>query len=206
MSPIVHYQGGDSGMNLTRICTVIRISALLILIMPAWASAQDMLKMCTSCHGEDGRGVSSDIPIIAGVPAAVQEDALFAYADGGRNCVSSPMMCKIASRLTEEQIIELAAHYAGLPYKPAGEEFDAALAEAGQKIHESNCAMCHGANNPSEASASILHGQHRDYMRYALQQYAAGERSQLPAMEKKISALSADDVEALVNYYASYRD
>jgi len=181
-----------------------------MLIVPAWASAQDMLKMCTACHGEDGRGVSSDIPIIAGVPAAVQEDALFAYADGVRNCVSSPMMCKIASLLTEEQIIELAAYYAGLPYKAAGEEFDTALAEAGQKIHASNCAMCHGANNPSEANASmgasVLHGQHKDYMRYALQQYVAGERSQLPAMEKAISALAADDIEALVNYYASYCD
>jgi len=181
-----------------------------MLMAPAWASAQDMLKMCTSCHGEDGRGISSDIPVIAGVPAAVQEDAIFAYADGGRNCVSSPMMCKIASRLTEDQIIELAAHFAGLPYKSACEEFDAALAEAGQKIHGSKCAMCHGANNPSEASdsmgASVLHGQHKDYLRYALQQYVAGERSQLPAMEKGIAALSADDIEALVNYYASYRD
>jgi len=39
-----------------------------------------------------------------------------------------------------------------------------------------------------------------------LQQYAAGERSQLPAMEKKTSVLSSDDIEALLNYYASYQD
>jgi len=169
-----------------------------------------MLMMCSTCHGEDGLGTNSEIPIIAGVPATVQEDALYAYADGARNCVSSPMMCKLATGLTEEQIVELSAHFAELPYQAAGEEFDAALAEAGQKLHQTGCAICHGADNPSEADAnmgaSILHGQPKDYLRYALQQYAAGERSQLPMMEKMITPLSSDDIEALLNYYASYRN
>lgn len=197
-------------MNAKTNCAIFRVSALLMLIVPAWAGAQDMLMMCSTCHGEDGLGTSSDIPIIAGIPATVQEDALFAYADGARKCVSSPMMCKLASGLTEEQIVELAAHFAELPYQAAGDEFDATLAEAGQKVHQTSCAICHGAENPSEADAdmgaSILHGQSKDYLRYALQQYAAGERSQLPMMEKMIAALSSDDIEALLNYYASYRN
>jgi len=181
-----------------------------VLIVPAWAGAQDMLKMCINCHGEDGLGTGSDMPIIAGLEATVQEDALFAYADGGRNCSATPMMCKMVLRLTEEQIIEYAAHFAALPYKASGEEFDAALAQAGKKIHLNGCARCHGADNPSEADAdlgaTILHGQRKDYLRYALGQYATGERQQLPAMEKVTAPLSADDIEALVNYYASYRD
>jgi len=196
--------------NSRMIGTTMCVSALLMLIVPAWAGAQDLFKMCIDCHGEDGLGTESDMPIIAGEVSAIQEDAIFAYADGGRICVSTPMMCKIASRLTEEQIVEYAAHFAALPYKGAHEEFDAALAEAGQKIHASSCAKCHGADDPSEADDSIgaskLHGQRKDYLRYALQRYAAGERTQLPAMEKVIVPLSADDIEALVHYYASYRD
>lgn len=193
-----------------RIRAISCVSTLLLLIVPIWAGAQDMMKMCTGCHGEDGLGTDSDIPIIAGMSAIVQEDALFAYVDGARNCVSKPMMCKTASRLTEEQIIEFAAHFSELPYKAAGEEFDATLAAAGQKIHKSLCAICHGADGPGDSEddmdAGILHGQRKDYVRYALQQYVAGDREQSPAMKKKISQLSADDVEALVNYYASYRD
>ena len=88
-----------------------RVSILLVLIMPAWAGAQDMLKICGTCHGEDGRGVESDIPIIAGIPALVQEDAIFAYLDGDRQCSSKPLMCKSVSRLTEDQNVELAAHF-----------------------------------------------------------------------------------------------
>ncbi len=180
--------------------------ALFFVCGAVWADVSGMLKICSKCHAEDGRGVESDIPIIAGIPAVVQEDALYAYLDGDRQCGYKPLMCKSASRLTEEQIVELAAHYAAMPFAAAGEEFDAALAEAGKAIHMADCAICHGKEPPGDEEASILHGQRKDYLRYALQQYAAGERTQLPAMEQKISALSGDDIEALVNYYASYQN
>lgn len=187
---------------------VLRSIAFVTLLTVSGAGLADvsgMLKLCTGCHGEDGRGTESDVPIIAGLPAVTQEDALFGYLDGDRQCATMPMMCKSAERLTEDQIIELAAHFAAMPYAAAGEEFDAALAEAGKAIHDRDCAICHGADGPGDEDV-ILHGQRKEYLRYALQQYAAGERPQLPVMEKKISALASEDIEALVNYYASYRN
>ena len=194
-------------MNMRNISmSAILVTALLCLCGPASADVSGMLMLCGSCHGEDGMGVEADTPIIAGQPAAAQEDAMFAYIDGDRQCVTKPMMCKSAERLTEDQVIELAAHYAAMPYAAAGEEFDAALAEAGKAIHDRDCAICHGADGPGEMGFPILHGQRKDYLRYALQQYAAGTRTQLPAMEKTVNALSSEDVEALANYYASYRN
>lgn len=196
--------------NSRSILAVICLLALLAFVFPAASGAQDMLQICINCHGEDGLGKDSDTPIIAGEKTATLEDALYAYLDGARKCVSAPMMCKSVAKLTEEQIPEYAEYFAALPYKPAGEEFDAALAAAGEEIHKVSCAKCHGADHPSEADtdigASMLHGQRKNYLQYAMEQYAAGEREQLPAMEAKISALSADDIEALINYYASYRE
>jgi sulfide dehydrogenase cytochrome subunit len=168
----------------------------------ASADISGSLMMCGACHGKDGRGSASNVPVIAGLPAVVQEDALFAYMDGDRQCASTPMMCKVVSNLTEDQVVELAEYYSAMPYASAGEEFDAALAGAGKTIHEKSCAICH---NPDDPESPILHGQRKDYLRYALEQYAAGGRNQMPAMEKKTSALSNDDIEALLNYYASYQ-
>ena len=181
------------------------VATWLSAIFISAASADNTLKMCVNCHGEDGRGADSSTPIIAGIPAAVQEDALYAYLDGDRDCGDKPMMCKMVSRLTDEQVAELAAHFATMPFSPANEDFDPALAEKGKTVHFEQCAICHGENDPGDAEASILHGQRQGYLRYALQEYAAAERKQLPAMEKKAVKLTPDDIEALVNYYASYR-
>ena len=193
-------------MKTTTIFTAV-FAAVACAVPVAAANAADdpALAMCVTCHGEDGLGTESDVPIIAGIPAVVQEDALYAYLDGDRSCGSKPMMCKITERLSEEQITALAEHYAAMPFEPAGEEFDAALAEAGKALHQKGCAICHGSDDPGDAQSSILHGQRKDYLRFALTQYAAGERKQMPAMEKSVSQLSSDDIEALVNYYASYR-
>lgn len=182
------------------------VACLLAVSGSGSADVSGMLKICTGCHGEDGRGTDSDTPIIAGIPAVVQEDAIYAYVDGDRNCGAKPIMCKAVSRLSEDQVRELAEHFAAMPYAPAGEEFDTALAAEGKTLHDNACAICHGADDPGDAEASILHGQRKGYLRYAMQQYAAGERKQLPAMQKKISAFSDEDIEALLNYYASYRN
>ena len=191
--------------RLTRLMQALSLPALLLFGGFAFADVSGVLKMCEGCHGQDGRGTDADTPIIAGIPAIVQEDAIFAYIDGVRNCGGKPMMCKAVAMLTEDQVVELAEHFSAMPYVPAGEEFDADLAASGKAIHEQQCALCHGAGDPGEADASVLHGQRKNYLRYALQQYAAGERSQPSAMEKKTTALSGDDIEALLNYYASYR-
>lgn len=187
--------------------SIVVIAVVTCMAVFECAAADDpMLKMCVNCHGEDGRGVESDTPIIAGLPAVVQEDALYAYLDGDRTCGAKPMMCKVVGRLSEEQIIALSEHFAAMPYAPAVEDFDTALAAKGKLVHQRDCAICHGSDDPGDAEASILHGQRKDFLRVALQQYAAGQRKQLPAMERKLAELTSEDIEALVNYYASYRN
>jgi sulfide dehydrogenase cytochrome subunit len=184
---------------------LILIASFFLMAVPVCVNAANMLKLCVSCHGEDGRGTKEDTPIISGISATVQEGALYSYANGDRDCVATPMMCKMAARLTDEQIVDLSAHYAAESFVPAGEEFDAALAEKGQVIHLKDCEICHGGAEPGKPDASILHGQRMGYLRYVLQKYAAAERKQMPSMERKTTQLTGDDIEALINFYASYR-
>jgi len=173
------------------------VLGLIVFSGPVMADASQSLPVCAGCHGADGAsGIMPGIPIIAGLDVAVFEDGMFAYQDGGRKCLpSGMMMCQVVTPLSEDDIVELAAHFANLPYKPAGEDFDAALAAAGAEIlHE-----------PGDPQFSIIHGQKIAYLRNVMQQYAAGERDQLAPMQAAISARTPEEIEALLNYYASYR-
>ncbi len=190
-----------------KLLATVAIFGLIAISGPVLGDAAQLLPMCAGCHGADGASSAMpDTPIIAGIPAEVQEDALYAYQDGGRECWPPGVMCQISASLTDDDIVELAAHFAEMPYKPAGEDFDAALAAKGEKVHKANCAICHGMDDPGDAESSIVHGQKMDYLRNVMLQYAAGEREQPPPMQKKISALTPEQTEALLNYYASYRE
>jgi sulfide dehydrogenase cytochrome subunit len=164
------------------------VLGLMILSGPAMADAAQSLPICTGCHGADGA------------------DAMFAYKDGARKCLpSGAMMCQISTSLSDDDIAGLAAHFAEMPYKPAGEDFDAAQAAVGEELHENNCAMCHGIHEPGDPQFGIVHGQRMGYLRSAIQQYASGGREALAPMVEAAKNLTPEQVEAVVNYYASYR-
>jgi cytochrome c553 len=181
---------------------------LLILAGSAFA-APATLAVCKGCHDEDGTGVGREyVPIIAGIPAAHIEEALFAYKDGARQCVVEPAMCAAAALLSDEEIGELAEYYGALERYSHAATFNEDRAARGADIHKRLCSRCHLApDDPdvAEAPGIPLHGQRADYLQYALESYLNGNRENLlPEMKEKISTLDAADVRALVDYYISY--
>lgn len=168
------------------------------------------LQVCVACHGEDGSGVGyAYVPIIAGTPAAHLEEALFAYLDGARRCVGAPVMCEAVAALRETDVEELAAHYSKMSRISSGEDFDPRLAKVGKLIHQEHCSQCHVSPDDEDVESALgipLHGQRAAYLRLALGAYFSGDRDTLvPIMAEKLEQLDAEKIEALINYYASYR-
>jgi len=186
----------------------------LFVSVPAAADLNATVENCNGCHGNDGVSEWNDVPTIAGVPEFVQSDAMYFFRDGDRPCSEinykqgdtsrTATMCEAVADLADEEIDEVAAHYAGLTFVAAKQEFDADLAAAGKAVHDEQCDRCHseGGSNP-EDEAGILSGQWTGYLEATFAEYASGDREQPKKMEEKLSALSADDVKALVHYYAS---
>lgn len=65
---------------------------------------------CSGCHGADGMG-NPDNPPIAGLDEAFFVEQLAAYKSGARE---HGMMQMFASQLSDEDMADLAAYYAGL--------------------------------------------------------------------------------------------
>lgn len=185
------------------------LACLSLFLAVTAQAAPELIAVCKTCHDEDGSGVGKPyVPVIAGMPEARLEEALFAYRDGARQCEVEPEMCNAAAALSDGQIAELAAYYGALERYSHASTFNEQLAAEGEKIHRRLCAPCHLApDDPDvgEARGIPLHGQRADYLRYALESYMVGRRENLlPEMEEKIRQLDHGDIRALVDYYVSY--
>lgn len=198
-------------MSFTRLSIWLFLSLGFVAVeSPAQEQAPDVVRICTVCHGEDGSGVGfEDVPIVAGTPAAHIEEALYAYLDGARICVSEPMMCDSLDTLTEEEIAEAADYYAAMPRIWSEEPYNKHLATAGEKLHKQYCARCHVLPEDEDVEDALgipLHGQRAAYLRLAFDSYANGNRLTLvPQMAEAMAKIDEDDFEALINYYASYK-
>ncbi len=182
----------------------------MLLAVASMAADPAILSVCAACHGEDGNKVSNQYaPIIAAIPAAHFEEAVYAYQDGARKCRDEPAMCATVSELAQEQVIALADYYSTKKRDASNDVFDPELAEFGEVLHREHCARCHVLPDDDDADEALgipLNGQRSAYLRYATYAYLNGGRATLaPAMAAKLVELTENDIEALIHYYASYR-
>lgn len=182
------------------------------------AAAADVAKLteeCSHCHGKDGASSESTVPTIGGISAFYLTDNMAAYKDEARPCVeaeyldgpnkgSKTDMCKIAAELNDKDIEALADFYSSKPFVRAKQEFDAAKAETGQKIHERNCEKCHADGGSSaEDDAGVLAGQWMPYLEHTFEAYSTGKREMPEKMKPKYEKLDAAEIDALIHYYGS---
>ena len=76
---------------------------------------ENEIPACIQCHGPGGIGVGEHFPALAGLPAAYLSQQLMAWKSETRPAGPLSLMGKIAKRMSETQIEEVAAYFAGLP-------------------------------------------------------------------------------------------
>ena len=190
-------------------CRALILFFLLLFTAP-FVAAEEFLEACFGCHGADGMGKADPmIPVIAGMPAAHIEEAIYAYIDGARQCIREPRMCETVAALSEPEVSAAAEYFAAQVRNYNREEFDEELAAKGAMLHERHCGACHVPPHDEDVAYAIgipLHGQRPDYIRYAIGAYFGGKREPLlDTMAHEIRQLEPADFDALVHYYSSYR-
>lgn len=196
------------------------LASVLILALPGLAAGEgieELVSMCEACHGPGGISQHPDVPTIAGQADGFLEKSLRTYQVWGRPCIKSAWrhgdtdrpqadMCAIAEGLTGEEIQALAAHFSVQPFAPAAQEFDPDLAAAGAVLHAEHCESCHHEGGRQAGRGPRLAGQWTTYLRTSLRFVPTGEHMVPPAMESSVNELGEDQIEALMNFYASQQD
>lgn len=184
----------------------------------AWAAdVNALVESCASCHGKDGASTETDVPIIGGYSAKYMTDSLTNYKNKARPCpqVKYPSgthkgettdMCAVAGKLADADVKALADHFAAKPFVRAKQTADAAKAERGKKIHEAHCKKCHeDGGRSADDDAGILAGQWMPYLRHSFEEFISGQRPLPKKMKPRFTELSKDDMDALVNYFGSFK-
>ncbi len=133
--------------------------------------------MCIGCHGIVGYQASfpevHKVPKISGQGAKYILSALNAYKKGERK---HPTMRGIAASLSDQDMADLAAFYAGsgvVEGTAALAAAPAATGHAAELVAKGNCVSCHGNSfsAPIDPSYPRIAGQHDDYLFVALKSY-----------------------------------
>lgn len=190
----------------------------LSLATAAWAAdVNKLVDACSQCHERDGASRDPNMPNIGGYSEPYLVSSLTAYKNKRRTCpeieylhedkkVKLTDMCRIAKTLSDADIKKLAQYYAGKKFRRANQDFDPVLARKGQLIHERDCEKCHSqAGSLASDDAGILAGQWTPYLKHQFLAFYTEKRLLAKKMKPKFDKLDKTEMEALLNYYASFK-
>jgi len=194
---------------------LLKLSIFLpLLVATAAAPADDFVKLvqsCEKCHDKDGNSTTPDVPIIAGFSYEGFLNTMDVFRLGDRIALKfhkpgepETVMNDIAKSLSDEEVRNLADYFSKRTFKPAKQAVNTELARRGEVIHKRWCDKCHTDNgaHPVE-DAAILAGQWTPYLRRQFANFLSGKRMVPRTMLRRIKKMSEDDIEALLNFYAS---
>jgi cytochrome c553 len=169
-----------------------------------WSADQTLLNgrklaetECAACHGVDGNSTDPQFPKIAGQNPYYIHSQLRAFKSGARK---SDVMSGIASKLAENQIVELASYFSSQQVR-SDVVRDPQLAAIGENVFRDHgagvppCIVCHGGRGygprfgrggmmgghmgmmmRSPGVVPNLYGQHTTYIVQQLAAFARGKR------------------------------
>lgn len=155
-------------------------------------SGRQLAGQCRTCHGLDGYAQLPIAPHIGGEPEVYIRAQLTAFRDGERE---HEMMSIVASALTDQQIADLAAWYAG--HQVTAElKADSAAAPAA-------CVGCHGADGLHLfQDAPNLAGEANIYIDTQLKAFRNGKRVH-EVMTPVAADLTDEEIRAAADWYGA---
>ena len=151
---------------------------------------------CLGCHGIDGYKNAYpmySVPKLEGQNPDYLAAALHGYRDGDRAHVT---MHAQASELSDQDMLDIAAYFAGKPLTATGK------AQGSVPQAAMLCVSCHGQDGVAIAPMyPSLAGQHQDYLVRAIDEYRKGGRKN-PVMKGFTATLKDEDVAVIAQYFS----
>jgi cytochrome c553 len=170
---------------------------------PDAAAGKVKAQTCFACHGEDGIGISPEIPNLAAQPPLSMTYQLIQFRGQQRK---GGAMEALAAGLSDQDMRDIAAYYSALPPPPAKSGDVEKIAKGQQISNTQYCNSCHGAQLQGQKHIARLAGQSPEYLVTQLNNIRSGSRVDMDGtMGSAARGLSDGDIEALAAYAASLK-
>jgi len=168
---------------------------------------------CNNCHGTAGVSADAIIPNLAGQTAA----AIYKQLDDFKNGKRDPAVMGVyVSQLSDQNLLDLAAHYASLP-NPTGDTLSMQdppntaahrLITVGAPLRGiAPCASCHGPVGVTPGAPG-LGGQQRAYLELQMQSFKDGlRRNDISEQMRSVARqLTSEEIAMLAAHYSVTSD
>jgi cytochrome c553 len=169
------------------------------------------IHVCASCHGEQGRSTTKDIPSLAGQMRQYTIAQLKDFRSQTRAEAGTRAYMWGVSALLDDPTIEGLAEYYAAQTPAHGKAGDPALVKMGSKIFTQGiasrgvraCASCHGADGAGVAGFPRLAGQRADYVYATLKLFGTRLRPHGVLMQNEVKSMTPAELRAVAEYVQS---
>ena len=172
-----------------------------------------LVSTCASCHGADGKSISSDWPNLAGQNQRYLSEQLKYFQQGERENVLMMAVIPYLKSLSDSQLLDIAAFYSAQQPAVGQAKNDEELLALGESLYRAGdlnrgipaCTACHSVNGAGNVQAGFpkVSGQQKNYLISTLKEYRSLQRNAGDyslVMQSASKNLNDYDIEALANY------
>jgi sulfide dehydrogenase cytochrome subunit len=171
--------------------------------MAAPPAAAMLANACAGCHGTLGGSAGPSMPSLASQSKASLVEAMKKFRSGER---PSTVMGRLAKGYSDADIDAIGQFFAEQKFHPTTQVLDAAKVSRGAQLQEANCSRCHlDDGKEGKDDTPVMASQWLPYLQMQMALYQSGKRKMPEKMAEKVKPLSADDLEALMHFYASVK-
>src|SRR5262249_20441392 len=172
---------------------------------PAESPVEQRLPACLSCHGEDGRSQTPDVPSLGGQPAPYMLIQLFLFRERLRVAAPRNEYTK-GSRYDDRQNMPRMLSRLPPPRPPAEATDPQSLARGYALAEQNHCNVCHRSDFTGQENVPRLADQREDYLLKTMRAYKSGARHAYDAtMAEVLQPVDDNDIGVLAHFLAHNR-